>query len=145
MSKYDALAAWLARSSSDRVEATFADIDRVLGFALPPSGRQYQAFWSDPTVAGPLARVGWRAQWQGAAGKVRFIRVGVPRPTSSASERAAADVILLGCVKTKRDGWHRAKDLYVSTLFDGRRRYAEQSGRPWFILSAKLGLVKPDD
>ncbi len=54
-------------------------------------------------------------------------------------------IILIGCVKGKHAGVHRARDLYHSTLFDGRRRYAEASGVPWFILSAKHGLLAPDD
>jgi hypothetical protein len=53
-------------------------------------------------------------------------------------------VLLLGCVKTKRQGTHPAKDLYTSPLFSKRRGYAEASGLPWFILSAEHGLVDPD-
>jgi hypothetical protein len=51
--------------------------------------------------------------------------------------------ILLGCVKTKRN--HApAKDLYCSTMWKYRRAYAESTGRPWLILSAKHHLVEPD-
>jgi hypothetical protein len=53
-------------------------------------------------------------------------------------------VILLGCVKAKGDRPATAKDLYRSPLWKGRRAYAEASGRPWLILSAKYGLVEPD-
>jgi type II secretory pathway predicted ATPase ExeA len=38
----------------------------------------------------------------------------------------------------------RARDLYTSVLFRKRRFYAEQSGRPWYVLSAGRGLVDPD-
>jgi hypothetical protein len=57
---------------------------------------------------------------------------------------AARTVILLGCVKTKLDRPAPAKDLYCSTLWKRRRAYAETSGEPWFILSAKHGLVDPE-
>jgi hypothetical protein len=52
--------------------------------------------------------------------------------------------ILLGCVKAKAGRPLAARDLYVSPLFRKRRAYAEASGRPWFIYSAKHGIVDPD-
>lgn len=59
---------------------------------------------------------------------------------------ARPDIILIGCVKGKLEWASRvaAKELYVSTLWRCRRKYAEQSGVPWYILSAKYGLVGPD-
>ena len=38
-----------------------------------------------------------------------------------------------------------AQDLYLSTLFSGRRRYVESSCDEWWILSAEHGLVHPTD
>lgn len=52
--------------------------------------------------------------------------------------------MLVGCVAKKQTGGAPAKDLYRSTLWRGRRRYAEATGLPWFILSALHGLVEPD-
>ena len=57
----------------------------------------------------------------------------------------AADVVLIGCVKTKLSHGARAKDLYTSDYFRKMRTYAEASGRPWFILSAEHGLIAPDE
>jgi hypothetical protein len=54
------------------------------------------------------------------------------------------DVIILGCVSRKRNGWFAAKDLYDSALWRHRRRYAEDSGLPWVIYSAKHGILTPD-
>lgn len=51
---------------------------------------------------------------------------------------------LVGCVKEKRATPSRAKDLYTSTLFAGRRRYVERSCDSWWILSAQHGLIHPD-
>lgn len=56
-----------------------------------------------------------------------------------------ADVILVGCVKSKRATAAAAKDLYTSTLFTKERAYAERSTVPWYILSAKYGLIEPDE
>src|SRR5207249_1971103 len=52
-------------------------------------------------------------------------------------------VLLLGCVKQKQHGVHPACDLYSSPLWSARRAYAERDGAPWFIASAKYGLVEP--
>lgn len=57
----------------------------------------------------------------------------------------AADAVLVGCVKGKRAGGASAKDLYTSDYFAKMRGYAERTGKPWFILSAKHGLVAPDE
>jgi hypothetical protein len=54
------------------------------------------------------------------------------------------DAIVVGCVKRKRSGSHPARDLYDSPLWHRRRAYAEASGLPWFIFSAKHGLLEPD-
>lgn len=57
----------------------------------------------------------------------------------------AVDLILLGCVRQKRDEAGPAQDVYDSTLWKYRRRYAESRGCPWYILSAKHGLLAPED
>lgn len=54
-------------------------------------------------------------------------------------------LVLVGCVKSKVSHPAPAKDLYNSTLWLKRRRYAEQSGMPWAILSAEHGMVDPDE
>ncbi|WP_203568283.1 DUF6884 domain-containing protein [Aestuariimicrobium ganziense] len=50
----------------------------------------------------------------------------------------------MGCVSGKRTTAAKAKDLYTSTLFLKRRSYVEDTGKPWFILSALHGLVDPE-
>lgn len=55
------------------------------------------------------------------------------------------DVILIGCTKAKRSEPAAARDLYdESDLFRRRRAYAEASGVPWAVLSARHGVVDPD-
>ena len=53
-------------------------------------------------------------------------------------------VVLVGCVSQKERIALPAKRLYRSALFQGRRSYAEAAARPWFIISARYGLVDPD-
>ncbi len=54
-------------------------------------------------------------------------------------------MIVIGCGKAKLERRARARELYTGSLFVAARRYAEASGEPWAILSAKHGLVLPDD
>jgi len=69
----------------------------------------------------------------------------VSSPELRRLEEAAAQAhpIVLGCVKTKRGSRLPARELYASPLWNKRRAFAEQSGRPWLILSAKHGLLEP--
>lgn len=53
--------------------------------------------------------------------------------------------VLIPCGKRKREKSAPAKDLYTSALFKRHRAYAESLGAPWFILSAKHGLLHPDE
>ena len=152
MGKYEPLARRLVASNGDVVSMTFEEITDVLGSPLANSGRTYQAFWSNPTVALPLARSGFRARPRLGEGRIEFIRIaaeGTPtstsRPTVTPIGHAQPDFVFVGCVKTKLTGRHKAQDIYRSTLFLGRRRYAELRAVPWFILSAKHGLLAPDD
>ena len=52
-------------SSIDETEwpATFAEIESILGFSLPESARQYQAWWSNQMRSQSLAwqSAGWKA------------------------------------------------------------------------------------
>lgn len=54
------------------------------------------------------------------------------------------NIILVACAGRKQQVLSPAKDLYTSTLFKASRRYAERCGDVWYILSARYGLVHPD-
>ena len=51
---------------------------------------------------------------------------------------------LVSCVGKKGNRPVPAKDLYRSTWFKLARAWVEREAAPWFILSAKHGLVDPD-
>jgi hypothetical protein len=53
-------------------------------------------------------------------------------------------VILVSCVSKKNAERMTARDLYVSQWFLKARQYAESQGE-WGILSARYGLVLPDE
>lgn len=66
-------------------------------------------------------------------------------PVNRASEAVEPDAVVIGCVSSKQRGPAKARDLYTSPLFQKRRHYAEESGRPWVIFSAEHGILDPDD
>lgn len=51
---------------------------------------------------------------------------------------------LVSCVSQKRSRPSPARELYCSDWFLKARAYVEAHAEPWFILSAKYGLVQPD-
>ena len=56
-----------------------------------------------------------------------------------------ADLYLVSCVKTKQRCPAPARNLYTSNWFVKARTCVERSGRSWYILSAKYGLVEPSE
>lgn len=55
-------------------------------------------------------------------------------------------VTLIQCTDSKRSGTHPARDLYdESRYFRAMRGWADAKDQPWFVLSAKHGLVRPDE
>jgi hypothetical protein len=53
-------------------------------------------------------------------------------------------ICLVSCCKTKLSRQAKAEDLYQSPLFKKSRALAEAAFDRWFILSAKHGLVDPE-
>jgi hypothetical protein len=62
-----------------------------------------------------------------------------------AQRKTKMKIVLVSCCGPKLKGRHLAKDIYQSPLFKKSRVYAEREGDAWAILSAKLGVVMPDD
>lgn len=54
-------------------------------------------------------------------------------------------IALVSCVKMKQPYPCAVREMYVSPLFMKSRTYAEVHADHWFILSAKYGLVEPDE
>jgi hypothetical protein len=54
-------------------------------------------------------------------------------------------MILIQCVSSKKDKPLPARKLYDSTYFDALKRYAQATGESWTIVSAKHGLVEPNE
>jgi hypothetical protein len=71
----------------------------------------------------------------------RWAPAGLPAGTPSDGGR----VVLVGSSGAIATGVQPAARLFQSSGFARARAYAEQSGHPWFVVSAKHGLLDPDD
>lgn len=125
---------------------------------LPPSARDHPEWWSNSHYYARWTESGWYASPRLSEGKVRFSKRvptrGRPRSRTTAVRSISDDrdlpaesragLILLGCVSQKLDWSAPARDLYRSTLWVGRKAYAERTGKPWRILSAEHGVIHPD-
>jgi len=54
-------------------------------------------------------------------------------------------IALVSCVSKKQLGIHKAEELYISDWFIKAKKYIKQNYNEWYILSAKHGLIKPND
>jgi hypothetical protein len=109
----DKLGAYLASCGRDHVVLSLAEIATIEGRSLPDSV-MYPAFWSNSShYARAWRGAGYRASRRGVSpDQVIFIREqkspvsgrdADPSPARAKLFEAAADVILVGCVKTKAD------------------------------------------
>jgi len=159
-SKYDRWDEFFAQLEGDEHVWGFDEIEARTGVRLPPVARREASWWSNTTYWGAKwAKHGWHASARIREGVVRFGRQPARRGRPSASptpgslrekratvaEPRSERIVLVGCVSTKSDSPTVAKDLYKSDYWDKRRAHAEAAGRPWFILSAKHGLLHPDE
>lgn len=60
MSKYQPLETFLAGASSDELAMSFAEIEQVLGFPLPPAAHTHRAWWSNNASNNVMTRA-WLA------------------------------------------------------------------------------------
>lgn len=88
MSKYEPLPQFLASVGGTAHRMSFSEIERVLGFKLPKSAYQHEAWWSNNATGHSHARAwlqsGWRTEALDlAARKVTFLRqsdASAPKP-----------------------------------------------------------------
>jgi hypothetical protein len=59
--------------------------------------------------------------------------------------KTKSSIALVSCGKRKLQQPSPAKDLYTSTRFRAARKFSESFADDWFILSAKHGLISPDE
>lgn len=71
-SKYVALTEYLRAQSGDEVTLLFSEADKVLGFTLPASAKQYQAYWANQS---DTTNRPWAKAWQDAGFYVESFRL----------------------------------------------------------------------
>lgn len=54
-------------------------------------------------------------------------------------------IFLVSCSSEKNENAQTASELYSSDWFKKAKRYAETNSDEWFILSAKFGIVRPEE
>jgi hypothetical protein len=97
MSKYDPLEQHLSSLTADTWQASFADIEALLGFPLPASARQYSAWWANnhpgSRHTSTWLKVGWHTADLDIPGeRVTFRRAkGVTATASSAPHSESSD------------------------------------------------------
>jgi endonuclease-3 len=164
MAKYKALTDHLLGRVEQTITLTFDELDELVGGSLPASGRKYQAYWANSVRSQPHSRAwldaGRRARFD-ANGRCVHFSLATPSVAGPAAPLTGPDVALagdstkaghaveriglVGCVKSKATSPAPAQELYTSAMFHGRRAYVERSCDRWFVLSAKHGLVDPDE
>jgi len=67
------------------------------------------------------------------------------RPAEQLPEEFTDALILISCTKAKLERPNLARDLYCSPAFRMKKAIVQEQGARWLILSAKYGLVEPDE
>jgi hypothetical protein len=90
MSKYEALPQFLRRTDRSLQRMSFRQIEGVLGFKLPKSAYEHEAWWSNNATGHSHARAwlkfGWRTEAVDLAGRKVTFRRAAAAPAAS-SER----------------------------------------------------------
>ena len=69
----------------------------------------------------------------------------IQQPSRPVNSSNPGILYLVSCTKSKHGTAMEARDLYTaSTRFSYSRCIVESTGKPWFILSAKHGLLRPE-
>jgi len=121
-SKYEPLGSYLRSRPSSELPMTFAEVEGILGFPLPPSARSHATWWSNNTGTHVGVRAwrdaGWRTSRVDVSGeRVTFVRDETVAGVSEAS--APFDGALLPLPMLSRSALAMIDDLAQET---GRNR-----------------------
>ena len=98
MSKYDPLKEKLLAAHGAELPMRFDEIERVLGFALPASARQYPAWWSNNVGT----HVGARA-WREAGWKTSRVDLGSEKVVFVRERIASGTLTRVASIRPMRD------------------------------------------
>jgi hypothetical protein len=99
MSKYDPLTRHLAQRNLARIAMQFSELEKLLGFDLPPSARKHRAWWSNNPSNSVMTKAWLAAGYQSEqvdleAEKLTFVKLNAVEPT----EPPRGDHPLFGCM-----------------------------------------------
>jgi hypothetical protein len=128
MSTYQALADRLAARKDDSWEASFAELEQILGRPLPPSAYRYNAWWANQTGPGHSQTHGWRSVgWKTAKLDLERRRVRF--------ERAPAGI------RESRQEFHHGELESEAALLERARQVSGIAGRGELIREALRALI----
>lgn len=101
MSKYAPLTRHLAARNQARIQIDFAELERLLGFSLPPSARKHRAWWSNNPSNSVMTKAWLAAGYQSEqvdleAERLTFARLNAVAPTL---EPTSGRHPLIGCMQ----------------------------------------------
>ena len=139
-----ALTSWV---SERRGDVELASIGTHISYATAGTpNRERHPLGARPPLLERVDRGLYRC-YRGETGAPPSLPLDVPAGTPSrpVAERGTSHVVLVGCSRTKAPAAEPAQELFRGQGFRRARAHAIESGVPWFVLSAKYGLLAPDD
>ena len=93
MGKYEPLTEFLQKQPGGEVRMSFAQIERVVGFKLPPVAQRHRAWWSNSPTNNVMTRAwldaGFRSEQVDMAARKLVFRKGAASSASDAAPRRA--------------------------------------------------------
>jgi hypothetical protein len=104
MGKYEPLTKFLQKQTGGEVRMSFAQIERVVGFKLPPVAQRHRAWWSNSASNNVMTKAwlnaGFRSeQVDMAAGRVVFRREASPVRVARVPQAESERHPIFGCMK----------------------------------------------
>ncbi|WP_051684257.1 DUF6884 domain-containing protein [Blastococcus sp. URHD0036] len=83
-------------------------------------------------------------RYRGSAPTVTLARPASAKPSTPARS-SAANVVLIGCSSSKAPSARQAAELFTGAAFTKASELARRGSAPWYVLSAKFGLLDPTE
>lgn len=139
MSKYERLQRHLEQVRGDAWHATFAEVERVLGFPLPSSARSYPAWWANSRDSMPQHHAWLDAGWRTSDLNLGAQHVLFRREVVNSISIPAAEQTPTRLFPTGTPDWH-SWDNQARTLVCGLGMTWKPLGRVECDASGKLAL-----
>jgi hypothetical protein len=131
-----ALLAWVRRSRPDVEESSVAT---HIQYATANATNANNPFRGRTPLLERIGRGEYR-RYRGTA-KTTSDRPAIPPPRRPST----AGVVLVGCSRSKAPGARPARELFTGSAFTKARDLAQRGSAPWYVLSAKFGLLEPEE